>query len=200
MGIYGVLFQKGDGRMNKLFFMHQVKKLSSVLGTDYGKLSIFDRAILQNYLYIKDSRYAYMKNRVCFCDICFYVSWKYFDIHSIILKKFCKLLSSEYNIELSKLIDMGKNRHDYYDSIDSKASFDELTQIAKRADQNVYELAGVTNQAMVEVEKIRDFKAKGAEGLLTCKIRSIIIPLLADHVLREANHYLKLLKHYREIK
>ena len=26
-----------------------------------------------------------------------------------------------------------------------------------------------------------------------CQIRSVILPLLADHVLREANHYLRLL-------
>ena len=42
-------------------------------------------------------------------------------------------------------------------------------------------------------EKFRDFKRAGAEGLNDCKIRSVILPLLADHVLREANHYLRLL-------
>lgn len=34
----------------------------------------------------------------------------------------------------------------------------------------------------------------GAEGILQCKIRSVILPLLADHVLREANHYIRLLR------
>lgn len=43
--------------------------------------------------------------------------------------------------------------------------------------------------------KFRDFKAAGAEGIQQCKIRSIILPLLADHVLREANHYIRLLQH-----
>ena len=41
--------------------------------------------------------------------------------------------------------------------------------------------------------KFRDFKQAGVEGIEECKIRSIILPLLADHVLREANHYLRLL-------
>lgn len=41
--------------------------------------------------------------------------------------------------------------------------------------------------------KLRDFKAAGAKGIQDCRIRSIILPLLADHVLREANHYLRLL-------
>ena len=42
--------------------------------------------------------------------------------------------------------------------------------------------------------KFRDFKRAGAEGIEACKIRSIILPLLADHVLREANHYIRLLE------
>lgn len=42
--------------------------------------------------------------------------------------------------------------------------------------------------------EFRDFKSAGAQGIQQCKIRSVILPLLADHVLREANHYIRLLK------
>ena len=42
--------------------------------------------------------------------------------------------------------------------------------------------------------KFRDFKTAGAKGIQQCKIRSVILPLLADHVLREANHFLRLLQ------
>ena len=42
--------------------------------------------------------------------------------------------------------------------------------------------------------KFRDFKTAGVQGIEQHKIRSVILPLLADHVLREANHYLRLLK------
>lgn len=42
-------------------------------------------------------------------------------------------------------------------------------------------------------EGIRDYKVNATVGLLSCKIKSIIPPLLADHVLREANHYLRML-------
>lgn len=48
--------------------------------------------------------------------------------------------------------------------------------------------------SLAETEKLRDFKAAGTQGIQQCKIRSIILPLLADHVLREANHYIRLLK------
>lgn len=51
-------------------------------------------------------------------------------------------------------------------------------------------------QSMKEIEsfKLRDFKAAGTKGIEECTIRSIILPLLADHVLREANHYIRLLE------
>ncbi|NLM43575.1 MAG: DUF2935 domain-containing protein [Clostridiales bacterium] len=48
-------------------------------------------------------------------------------------------------------------------------------------------------KSLKSTENIKDFKGKSTEGLLACKIKSIIPPLLADHVLREANHYLRIL-------
>ena len=48
--------------------------------------------------------------------------------------------------------------------------------------------------ALELTRKFRDFKQAGVEGIEACRIRSIILPLLADHVLREANHYLRLLE------
>lgn len=47
---------------------------------------------------------------------------------------------------------------------------------------------------MTETIRFRDFKAAGTKGIEECKIRSLILPLLADHVLREANHYIRLLQ------
>ena len=50
------------------------------------------------------------------------------------------------------------------------------------------------DKVLEETENLRDFKAAGTKGIQECRIRSIILPLLADHVLREANHYIRLLK------
>lgn len=52
----------------------------------------------------------------------------------------------------------------------------------------------VTKDSLEETKKIQKFKQQGTQGLIECKIKSIIIPLLGDHTLREANHYLRLLK------
>jgi len=58
-------------------------------------------------------------------------------------------------------------------------------------------LAGITQSTLQETIKYRNFKEAGTKGINECKIRSIILPLLADHVLREANHYLRLLRQFR---
>lgn len=51
-----------------------------------------------------------------------------------------------------------------------------------------------SQDALMLTQKFRDFKQAGVEGIEECQIRSIILPLLADHVLREANHYIRLLE------
>ena len=52
----------------------------------------------------------------------------------------------------------------------------------------------ICSDSLEETKKFRDFKTAGAKGIQQCNIRSIILPLLADHVLREANHYIRLLE------
>lgn len=72
--------------------------------------------------------------------------------------------------------------------------FDQLTNEAKQAMDKASPVSSVTRDSLEATQKIREFKTQGTKGLLECKIKSIIIPLLGDHVLREASHYLRLLK------
>lgn len=74
--------------------------------------------------------------------------------------------------------------------------FDNLTEKAKELTNNIAPLTKVTEESLSATKDIRNFKSKGTEGLVNCKIKSVILPLLGDHVLREANHYLRLLKLY----
>lgn len=55
-------------------------------------------------------------------------------------------------------------------------------------------MKNATDKTIAETIKYRDFKKAGTEGIVGCEIKSIILPLLADHVLREANHYLRILE------
>ena len=53
----------------------------------------------------------------------------------------------------------------------------------------------LTARTLQTTKQYQSFKTAGAEGITGCEIRSAILPLLADHVLREANHYLRILEH-----
>lgn len=75
--------------------------------------------------------------------------------------------------------------------------FDQLTEEAKAAMDHTIPMNQVTSDSLEATMAIRDFKAQGTQGILECKVKSIIIPLLGDHTLREANHYLRLLQIFR---
>lgn len=49
----------------------------------------------------------------------------------------------------------------------------------------------LTLASLNETLRFREFKQAGASGIQACEIESVILPLLADHVLREANHYIR---------
>lgn len=74
--------------------------------------------------------------------------------------------------------------------------FDELTNDAIMAMNSTIPLKQVTEDSLQATQAIRDFKVQGTQGILDCKIKSIIIPLLGDHTIREANHFLRLLNMY----
>ena len=76
--------------------------------------------------------------------------------------------------------------------------FDELTKEAREAMDNSMQISKVTDDSLKATIEISKFKAQGTQGLVECKIKSIIIPLLGDHTLREANHYLRLLKIFKK--
>ncbi len=56
----------------------------------------------------------------------------------------------------------------------------------------------LTAKILRTTRQYQRFKTAGTEGITGCEIRSIILPLLADHVLREANHYLRILEHVQK--
>ena len=71
--------------------------------------------------------------------------------------------------------------------------YNRLEQIVQGREEGTKTLRQLTLETIATTRAFRDFKAAGTDGILLCKIKSIIIPLLGDHVLREANHYLRIL-------
>ncbi|MCR3757507.1 DUF2935 domain-containing protein [Clostridium felsineum] len=61
---------------------------------------------------------------------------------------------------------------------------------------NASNLNTITRDIYALVTEFRNFKVSATNGLLACKIKAIMAPLLADHVTREANYYLQLLRSF----
>lgn len=68
---------------------------------------------------------------------------------------------------------------------------EEYQMIMKRYVNNP---AYFTSASLKETANFQNFQIVGEEGILNCRIKSIIIPLLSDHLLREANYYLNILR------
>ncbi|MGN0402460.1 MAG: DUF2935 domain-containing protein [Acetatifactor sp.] len=75
---------------------------------------------------------------------------------------------------------------------DFSKDYRRLLETAKQQDRAA--LQEITAASLAETLKYRDFKSAGTKGILSCDILSVILPLLADHVLREANHYIRILQ------
>lgn len=71
--------------------------------------------------------------------------------------------------------------------------FDNLTKQAMTMTEQTTILPKLSRESYKATVGIRDFKTAGTEGLIQCKVRALAVPLLGDHVVREANHYLRIL-------
>lgn len=74
---------------------------------------------------------------------------------------------------------------------DFAGDYRKLLALAEKPD--VPDSHSLAELSLAETLKYREFKTAGAQGILNNKIASIILPLLADHILREANHYIRIL-------
>lgn len=80
---------------------------------------------------------------------------------------------------------------------DFQDDFEDLIEEARY--MNDAKINSITNKTLNKTIQFKNFKEAGVDGIARCKIKSIIIPLLADHVLREANYYIRLLENYKEM-
>lgn len=72
--------------------------------------------------------------------------------------------------------------------------FEDLLKKAKKADKK--DACQISRKNLDATKDLMAFKVDATEGLLQCQIKSITNPLLGDHVLREANRFIWILKKY----
>lgn len=116
------------------------------------------------------------------------------DINSQDMKQqelFWNQIMMEHALFIRGLLDPTEN--DLITTADDFAKdYQKLIEEAKNITDET--IRSVTDKTIEETKKYIEFKTAGTEGIKECEIRSIILPLLADHVLREANHYFRILK------
>lgn len=104
---------------------------------------------------------------------------------------FWNRIMMEHAMFIRGLLDPSEN--ELIEKADSFAKeYSQLLQMSRA--RNDLTLSDLKVTSLEETERFRDFKQTGAMGIASCKIKSVILPLLADHVLREANHYIRLLE------
>lgn len=111
--------------------------------------------------------------------------------HQQQMEEFWNQIMMEHALFIRRLLD--PSEEELIDTADEFAEdYKRLLEMARRQDCQATEK--LTRKSLDETLKYRDFKTAGTEGILDCKIDSIILPLLADHVLREANHFIRILE------
>lgn len=89
-----------------------------------------------------------------------------------------------------KLVDMARNfSHDFDQLVFQARDLESM----KPQSQTVPLLDQFLDQNRVSVASLRDFKKTARDLIEECRIKSIIHPLLADHVFREAERFLHII-------
>lgn len=81
---------------------------------------------------------------------------------------------------------------------DFAIEFEELNRGVIEAIERSMPIDELTEAILEATRNISEFNAQGTQGLLECQIMAIILPLLGDHVLRESNHFIRLLEMFKE--
>ena len=104
-----------------------------------------------------------------------------------IMADHAKFISHLLDPSERKLVEQANNFSQEFDQLLFQAQ--DLSSMRPQA-QTVPLLDQFLDQNRVSVKSLRDFKKTARDLIEECRIKSIIHPLLADHVFREAEHFL----------
>ena len=77
---------------------------------------------------------------------------------------------------------------------DFAIKYNDLNERVSKFANNASIVPEVTKESLNLTKQIKNFKTTATVGLIECEIRSLLNPLIADHVTREANHYIRILE------
>lgn len=110
-------------------------------------------------------------------------------------KVFWDRIMAEHSLFVAHLLDPSEVKL-IRQANDFAEQFYRLEKLA--ADSKASGRVGRSMRSLIQSEirattNIRSFKSTAEDLILACRVKSLIVPLLADHVLREANHFLAVL-------
>lgn len=111
------------------------------------------------------------------------------------LEKFWNQIMMEHALFIRGLLDPSEEEL-FYTAHDFAMDYRALLKQAQEQDYRAMD--ELTRKSLAKTLEYRDFKTAGTEGVLSGDISSLLLPLLADHVLREANHYIRILKQAKD--
>lgn len=101
---------------------------------------------------------------------------------------FWNQIMMEHAMFIRGLLDPSED--DLFDSANAFADeYSKLLEACRNVNDKI-----LKSDSLNTTKRFQEFKTAGTKGIEQCKIRSVILPLLTDHVLREANHYIRLLE------
>ncbi|NLO89245.1 MAG: DUF2935 domain-containing protein [Clostridia bacterium] len=107
-------------------------------------------------------------------------------------KIFWDRIMAEHSLFIAHLLDPSET--DLINTAEDFArEFFKLESRAKRVKKDTVLPRQLLRDEIRATRGIREFKNTAKDLILACEVRSVIIPLLADHVLREANHFYRIL-------
>lgn len=115
-------------------------------------------------------------------------------------KAFWDRIMAEHSLFIAHLLDPTEKALIHQADAFAKEFFRLRKQVLQAQKQGIAnsKLKALVQKELVATRSIAQFKNAADAAILDCKIKSIIIPLLADHVLREADHFLRILKQSKE--
>lgn len=112
------------------------------------------------------------------------------------LELFWNRVMSEHSLFIRGLLDPGENQLINTANRLAKESHDLTLEVIEAINRNL-PIDRITGDSLHTSRRVRDFDAQATKGMIDCEIQSIMTPLLGDHVLREANHFIRLLKSFQ---
>jgi hypothetical protein len=118
---------------------------------------------------------------------------KYVEILIGLQNKDSNVLDDYKDFWTHNMSDHAKTMRGLFDPTEKKY-FDTANQFAQIFDSLLQNMSTPEIDVLSATKAISEFKADTTQGIIECRVKSLMLPLYTDHLLREANHFIFLMQ------